>query len=362
MEEGQEPDNQTPSNNSSPDITGQPNGINSHSNGKPLEAGPQDERRDSHSNGESLDANQPPNQTSDDNQPPNQTSDDNDQSREANPQSHQGSSHQESDSLDITTQSNGNGSHTNGETPEAAREPKQSTSEGNDQSPETNLQSQQGSSHQKAISPGNRLASFVAITIRAQRIRWRKWRLDRKKTHSITIQVDENDGITPEEEKSGVEECDPFEIGEFIGQGRKLEFCGLSWAVMEESTRPKFNKSATLYEECTRGITNRLNGRRPRSWFVIAFISQGLVWTCLGMAFLFAFMTPTVGFGCWSGGVTLYGILSSITWIVHLVKKTPGKRTRNFCNFCNFLALGWLVAFTVMIVSILPHAKCDSNS
>jgi hypothetical protein len=143
-----------------------------------------------------------------------------------------------------------------------------------------------------------------------------------------------------------------FAIGNFVGQGRDIRFCGLSWAVIEESNtnRDDFRNSVESYDECADRIMKRLQGRRPTEWYTIAVVSLFLVWIEILMAFMLAFYTPTIGLGCWSASFALYGILSTLSWIVQFCK-IPSDRTRAVCHFFNFLACGWLIVTTFFIVS-----------
>lgn len=68
------------------------------------------------------------------------------------------------------------------------------------------------------------------------------------------------------------------------------------------------------------------------------------------MAVMFAFMTPTVGPGCWSGSCFLYGAIGSISWFIQLQKRPRGW-WRVAASLFNELAFIWLIAAIVMQVS-----------
>ncbi|KAL2681132.1 hypothetical protein Neosp_008736 [[Neocosmospora] mangrovei] len=147
-----------------------------------------------------------------------------------------------------------------------------------------------------------------------------------------------------------------FEIQEFIGQGRKIKYCGLADAVirtvqdLQERKRPLGN-NLDEYRLCAQTVLSHLNGTRPTQWWVTAFVSLFLVVFEVMMAFLVAFCTPTFGLGCWSGGLLLYGLLSTLTWVYHLIFKAPGKRGQIICSIFNFFSLGWLITLTGFVLS-----------
>jgi hypothetical protein len=160
--------------------------------------------------------------------------------------------------------------------------------------------------------------------------------------------------------------CNPFAIGHFIGQGRRIQFCGLSWAVMEEVGplrrlfEPDEPGAAQLpplappahYDTCARRVRERLGKRPPSSWYVTAIVGLILVWVSIGMAILLAYSTPTIGIGCWSGSFLIYGALSSISWAVQFFDSRH-TIARRFCNTVNFIAFCWLVTITFLMVSAI---------
>lgn len=145
-----------------------------------------------------------------------------------------------------------------------------------------------------------------------------------------------------------------FQIGEFIGQGRKVKYCGLADAVIRVHNGRDLGRDLKEYAALAKDLKDDLNGTRPAQWWVTALVSLLLVVVEVMMAFLIAFFTPTFGLGCWSGGLALYGVLSTATWGIHFLFGAPGKGWRFVCSCCNFLALGWLITLTGFVVSISP--------
>lgn len=79
------------------------------------------------------------------------------------------------------------------------------------------------------------------------------------------------------------------------------------------------------------------------------------------MAFMVAYNTPTVGLGCWSGGYLLYGMLSSISWVIQLFSKRLGRWVRLFCHLANAVALCWLIGFMILVVGLVTLSILDSE-
>jgi hypothetical protein len=103
---------------------------------------------------------------------------------------------------------------------------------------------------------------------------------------------------------------------------------------------------------CAERVYKRLQkARRPISWYITALVSQFLVWIEVGMAFMLTYNTPTIGIGCWSGSIALFGILSTISWLVQFFKVS--RYSIIFCHFINFLSLSWLIITIMLIVSLL---------
>ncbi|KAI8715224.1 hypothetical protein NCS52_01029700 [Fusarium sp. LHS14.1] len=141
-----------------------------------------------------------------------------------------------------------------------------------------------------------------------------------------------------------------FRIQEFIGQGRKIKYCGLADAVIRAQNAHTLRRDLDQYRLCAQTVLTHLDSR-PIQWWLTALASLFLVVFEIMMAFLIAYCTPTFGLGCWSGGLLLYGALSTVTWGIHLIFKAPGKWVQIVCNCFNFLALGWIVTLTGFVLA-----------
>jgi hypothetical protein len=164
----------------------------------------------------------------------------------------------------------------------------------------------------------------------------------------------------------------PFQLGPFIGQGRRLQACCLSSVLMDVGDRlyrerrsnlTEYNTSAP-YENGGREALERLLARPPNSWYKIAFIGLLIVWTSITTALLLAYNTPTIGLGCWSGSFLTFGILSSSTWMLQFIRpQRPVGAIVKICTFFNLVSMGWLITVVFLMVSLKARDwKAPSDS
>jgi hypothetical protein len=153
----------------------------------------------------------------------------------------------------------------------------------------------------------------------------------------------------------------PFQLGSFIGQGRRLQACCLSSVLMDvgdtlhlgqRGNPAEYNTSAP-YDEGGNEVLKRLSARPPNSWYKIAFVGLLIVWTSITMALLLAYNTPTIGLGCWSGSFLTFGILSSSTWMLQFIRpQRPVGAIVKICTFFNLVSMGWLITVVFLMVSL----------
>jgi hypothetical protein len=113
----------------------------------------------------------------------------------------------------------------------------------------------------------------------------------------------------------------PFQLGSFIGQDRRLQVYCISSVLMdvgdglysERRGHPAEYDISAPYDDCGQKVLKRLSASPPTSWYKIAFIGLLIVWTSIIMALLFAYNTSTIGLGCWPGSFLVFGILGSLT-------------------------------------------------
>ncbi|KIW10288.1 hypothetical protein PV08_11250 [Exophiala spinifera] len=136
-----------------------------------------------------------------------------------------------------------------------------------------------------------------------------------------------------------------FAIGDFIGQGRRMQYAGLTSAVIEETEKyqSQFDASIRSFDIVAERVDVRIY-RRPVSWWVITVISASIVWLEIMMAFMVAFTTPTVGLGCRSFSDAMLALLSSVSWCLNILFSTPTTLIRIISHFFNAITTLVLIA------------------
>jgi hypothetical protein len=143
-------------------------------------------------------------------------------------------------------------------------------------------------------------------------------------------------------------------ISKFVGQGREIGYNGLAYAVLV-SVYDTSNDKRQIQQ--LNDIVNRtrknLDGRRPGSWWILSLISLAIVWLEIGMAFMTSYNVPTVGLGCRSLSYLIYGGLSTLPWILHLLPwfKHPGVKRKGACYLISLLSTLCLIFITFAAVS-----------
>ena len=156
-----------------------------------------------------------------------------------------------------------------------------------------------------------------------------------------------------------------LQIGRFVGQGRVLAYCGLASAVIRSTDITSFQGwRQNKPNEMARSVRKKLE-HRPVGWYTTAVVCLLIVWTDVMLAFMFDFITPTVGPGCWSLSFLIYGALSSISWILQLLPAEYRERrfptaTKFVSYACNALAVLWMV-FIIVATVIAPLCRPSRN-
>ncbi|KAK4445968.1 hypothetical protein QBC34DRAFT_497138 [Podospora aff. communis PSN243] len=155
---------------------------------------------------------------------------------------------------------------------------------------------------------------------------------------------------------------DAFYVGNFVGQGRTIHYCGLVDAVMRATRRKeRFLNKIGEYDACGAEAAAIFAGSKSRSWYKYAFAELLIVWAEIMAAAGFAFMTPTVGPGCWSGSCFLYGALSTISWVIQF-RKIPPPWLKGVAYVVNGVSVLWLIAVIVMQLSgVFFNCYCLSS-
>lgn len=146
-------------------------------------------------------------------------------------------------------------------------------------------------------------------------------------------------------------------VDEFIGQGRKIQFCGLPHALLRATDSVDFHRETraslkTRAEE----IAQVLDRGKPRAWYVVAVLSFLLVWTAVMSAFVVSFNMPTVGLGCRSLTYLLFGVFGSVSWVIQFWSQ-PARWARLVSYLCNTLAILTISLVVLFQVRYLQHPR-----
>lgn len=147
-----------------------------------------------------------------------------------------------------------------------------------------------------------------------------------------------------------------LQVGHFVGQGRKMAYCGLISAVIMGSEDHDFDGSIESFVKCANRVEASLEGPRPTSWYVTAVVAQLLVGCEMMMGFTIAYATPTVGLGCRSFLYLLTYLMSSVSWTIQFRWKTTPRSAKIVSHFFNgFTILLWMtiIGFQVSIKGTL---------
>ncbi|KAH7487449.1 Uncharacterized protein HZ326_22694 [Fusarium oxysporum f. sp. albedinis] len=152
-----------------------------------------------------------------------------------------------------------------------------------------------------------------------------------------------------------------LKIDVFIGQGRKIQFCGLPHALLETSATVDFHTEKDL-SGCAERAANRLKGWKPKAWYVVAILSFLLVWCAIMSAFVVSFTAPTIGLGCRSLTYLLFGAFSSVSWVIQFSKRPP-QWALWVSYISNTLAiLTLLVVIVFQVTGVASNCYCKSSA
>lgn len=150
-----------------------------------------------------------------------------------------------------------------------------------------------------------------------------------------------------------------LKVREFIGQGRKIQFCGLPDAVLRATADVDFGAEDTDLGLVAQRVATKLNGRKPLAWFTVTGISIVLVWSAIMSAFVVSFKSPTVGLGCRTTAYLVFGGSSTIPWFIQFCKRPPCWAIW-ISYFCNALAILALLAVITYQVSNFAESNMAS--
>jgi len=179
----------------------------------------------------------------------------------------------------------------------------------------------------------------------------------------------------PELEDESKQLMRALDVGDFIGQGRRLQYCGLTHAILRETELSLASGGGHHFpiidawepnapERIAKAIAALSPPPRPKRWYSIMLVCLLVVWVEILMAFFFDFITPPVGPGCWSLMFLVYGCLSMPTWGLSFWEPRRGKlrRIRRWVSHSfNTLAIGWMIFVIYMVVTgQLMNCYCNA--
>lgn len=159
-------------------------------------------------------------------------------------------------------------------------------------------------------------------------------------------------------------EVTPHIIGEFVGQGRRLRYCGVTRTMLlfEKLQQPAENLYFVQGKPDNVDMFRREIVKRSKSWWVIWLISQVIVTLNVGMAFMVSFQTPTVGLGCRSLLYLIFYLFSILSWITLGFWQEPPRMlqiTLLIFNGCAAVLLVLIMGFQV--TNGLNNCMCKSS-
>lgn len=155
---------------------------------------------------------------------------------------------------------------------------------------------------------------------------------------------------------------EPFQLGDFIGQGRRMKYCGLTSAVIKETENfgQLFDSSVRSYSIVADRVSVRMQ-RRATSWWVVAGISLCVVTHEIMMAFMVVYTTPTVGLSCRSFSIIMFLMFTSVSWFLNTLWMTPPKLALGVSHLFNALAiLSLLVIVVFQLTGAINNCYCKA--
>lgn len=195
---------------------------------------------------------------------------------------------------------------------------------------------------------------------------WSQRREDEDKRQNKLAQQAQHNGTGGAQSKTYQRRRFDGYISQFSGQGREIGYNGLTYSVLlnvyeaDEGSRPMQSIQSMI-----RDVRKSLQNHRAGSWWVLSLVSLALVWLDIGMAIMISYNTPTVGLGCRSGSFILYGCLSTLTWLLHLLPwfRQPGRWSKALCHIIcllSTLSLGFVIFAAVR--RSFPSTLVDYNT
>ncbi|KAK7926575.1 hypothetical protein PG985_003573 [Apiospora marii] len=170
-------------------------------------------------------------------------------------------------------------------------------------------------------------------------------------------------------QNANADDTEEFSIGEFLGQGRRLRYCGVTDTVLSYIAHPDrahmplpnlFRNPGTkpmlTHQDFQRDLVSR-----PWKWYFIWGVAQVIVSMGFTMAFMVSFNTPTVGLGCRSLSYLVWWCCTVPSWVLLGLQQEPRPWIRHLLVVPNLLAILTLFA-TMIALSISGFDDCVCKS
>lgn len=155
--------------------------------------------------------------------------------------------------------------------------------------------------------------------------------------------------------EAGTDNKKDFSIGEFLGQGRRLRYCGVTDTVLARIANPEeqdLDLPDLLGDAQAHARFQRDLVARPLVWYMTWLTTQFIVSTGFTMAAMVSFNTPTVGLGCRSVSYLAWWCCTRPSWVLLGLQQEPRPWARRVMVVApNALAVAGL--FAVMLVQTL---------
>jgi len=176
--------------------------------------------------------------------------------------------------------------------------------------------------------------------------------------NASAVRRHQNQTATDGEELPGLwpsEDACRFDIGRYVGQGRSLNHCGITEAILYALEHP--DDSHLWYY-----IVIKRMQSRPWRWHVISVMGLLIVLTAFCTAFLVSFHTGTQGVGCRSFSYCVWFILSLLTWSIQFCSPRPPHWAKNISKIANSVSTVTLLAIMVFqVTGALNNCWCKSS-
>ncbi|KAK8009922.1 hypothetical protein PG990_008887 [Apiospora arundinis] len=166
-------------------------------------------------------------------------------------------------------------------------------------------------------------------------------------------------------QRTDADDVEDFHIGEFLGQGRRLRYCGVADTVLSRISNPKravLNLPDLVSDPADHDNFRRNLVTRPWGWVGTWLAAQGIVSIGFTMAFMVSFNTPTVGLGCRSLAYLVWWVCTLPSWVVLGIWQEPGLKVRQAMYLPNILAVAALLSIMILqTLSGLNSCICKSS-